>query len=89
MDARQFPNAEKELRLALDEKEILNNYLDKRMEFSIRGVLAGLLADQKRWPACLPKPWRRQEAKEVAKPVCEGDPDGKMGKYLKEHGFCD
>ncbi len=79
MDARQYPDAEKELRLALDEKVILSTYLDKRMEFSIRGVLAGLLADQKRWP----------EAKEVAKPVCEGDPDGKMGKYLKEHGFCD
>jgi rhomboid protease GluP len=79
IDAHQTQAAEKELWAALNEKELLETYLDKKMELTIRGVLAGVLADEK----------RMKEAKEVAKPVCEEDPNGKMGKFLKAHGFCD
>jgi hypothetical protein len=71
-------DAEKELRLALNEKEIIDSFFDKKFEFAIRGMLAGCLLDEKRF----------QEAKEIVVPICEGDPDGELAKILKKEGLC-
>ncbi|HET9932219.1 MAG TPA: rhomboid family intramembrane serine protease [Polyangiaceae bacterium] len=78
-DEEQLAGAEKELRAALSEREILERaFSNGKLEASIRSVLCQLLVQQ----------GRTDEARREAQPVCKGS-DPKLAEPLKSLGLCE
>ena len=71
-DARDYAGAERELRLALAEAQAHSQIFAPRLELSIRGLLAELLADQ----------GRVDEAKDLAGPTCSRLAHDKNSEYI-------
>jgi rhomboid protease GluP len=71
-------NAEKELRLAISDREIIKNYFDEGFEASVRVELAGIFVYEK----------RISEAKEILQPVCESAAVTMIPDEIKRLGIC-
>lgn len=79
IDEQDFESAEKELRLALSEREILDRaFSNRKLETGIRSVLSELLLQQ----------GRRADAIREASPICSAAEDSAQSR-LRELGLCD
>jgi rhomboid protease GluP len=79
LDEENAAAAERELRAALAEREILDRaFGNKKFEIAIRSVLCDLLVQQ----------GKSDEAKQEARPVCEAE-RGSGPMRLRERGLCD
>jgi rhomboid protease GluP len=74
-----FGAAERHLRAALDERDVLHaQFADRRLEVAIRGTLADVLIEQN----------RRGEAVTAVLPVCTAGEDGGTPESLRGKGLC-
>jgi rhomboid protease GluP len=78
LDAQDFAGAAREARLGLAEETTWRSFFDERMGWNLRAILA--LATVKT---------DRQQAKQIARPVCEANKDGQYRAFLNSAKLCD
>lgn len=79
LDEGDTKSAERELRLALDEKAILRKFFsDRKLEVALRGILCSVLKDE----------GRLDDARREAAPVCTAGENGATPPIFDELGLC-
>jgi rhomboid protease GluP len=78
LDDRRMSDAERELRAALAEKAILKKFFDRKLEVTIRTLLAAILRDQEKF----------DDARREAAPICNAGPGGTVPVGIAKMGLC-
>ena len=83
IEAENYVNAERELRLALAEREILTRDMPATLEPMMHHLLVGVLAKEQRYDAAI------DEARALCKQRPTDDPLKEMDKRLRATGLCE
>lgn len=78
LDAHDLAGAEQEARLGLAEEAIWRPLFKEATRWSLRTILALAIAEKD-----------PQQAKQIARPVCDADKDGRYGPYLNPAKLCE